>query len=64
MKKGDKVILIEAVIVTGGFGAEYLPKDTKGIFLEETDGMAEIETKYDTFTIPLKSIATAEDAAA
>ena len=64
MEKGDKVILTEPVVSVGKFGAEYLVKNTAGIFISRTGELAEIEILNEEYTVPLQSIAEAMDSAA
>ena len=64
MRIGAGIVVTENVIVVGGFGSELLAKGTTGTLLGLLDDQAEIQTKHDTYVVPLASIGCAEDAAA
>ena len=64
MEKGDKVILTEPVVSVGKFGAEYLVKNTTGIFISKTGELAEIEILSEKYTVPIHCIESAVQSAA
>ena len=64
MQVGDPIVITENVIVIGSFGSELLTKGTGGIVSMIEGAHAEINTKFDCYTVPLASICIVDKAAA
>lgn len=64
MRVGESIVVTEHIIVVGSFGSELLPRGTKGIITAVLENQAEIQTRYDRYTVPLASIKSVGDMAA
>jgi hypothetical protein len=61
MRIGERVVVLEDVIVLGSFGAELITRGSRGVVTELHEDQAGIKTNHDEYWLPLASIAI-EDA--